>query len=187
MPEKADEKERDSGLQGKADDVRNLQEEDRAAREPGESAVVGRQVFSQATLLAQTPSCQAHLERHHQDTGSSPDGGRPNLEEIESDRDERQKGCPEGIGKDGQEVRELVGVGRVSVSQPTAECDNDAAEALASIAGTQTITDRVLLIAQTRLGLDIEVVLAAPELADVIPFKVAAEIIERKRAERGAK
>ena len=65
--------------------------------------------------------------------------------------------------------------------------DNDAATALALIAGTQTITDRVLLLAQTRLGLDVEVVLAAPELADVIPFKVAAEIIERKRAERGVK
>ena len=51
--------------------------------------------------------------------------------------------------------------------------DNDAAEALASIAGTKTLTDHVLILAQTRLGLDIEYLYPEPALANVIDFKAA--------------
>ena len=64
------------------------------------------------------------------------------------------------------EIREVYGVVRYYPA-------NDAAAALAQIANKKTLSDEDLILAQTRLGLDVEAIYPEPALARVIDFKQA--------------
>jgi len=50
---------------------------------------------------------------------------------------------------------------------------NNAAQALAAIAGASHLSSDVLILVQDNLGLDVEIIYPEPELANVIDFRAA--------------